>query len=130
VTRDDRLYAFIVAHTSRSRAQIRRICIHKRWLKVASVLASLVICTALYGIYGAFREAQHVRVEHENARLRSENERQREQLKQLENRVDAIEDASRRLAVQAGVPEQTTTSSDNSPHGKGGPQIKMSAAAI
>ena len=125
--RDDRLYAFIVAHTSRSRAQIRRICIHKRWLKVAAVLACMVICAALYGIYGAFREAAHLRVEHENARLRSENEKQREKLKQLENRVDAIEDASRRLAEMSGVPEQA---SSNSPHGKGGPQIKMSAAAI
>ena len=125
--RDDRLYAFIVAHTSRSRAQIRRICIHKRWLKAATVLACMVICAALYGIYGAFREAAHLRVEHENARLRSENEKQREKLKQLENRVDAIEDASRRLAEMSGVPEQQSSAN---PHGKGGPQIKMSAAAI
>jgi murein DD-endopeptidase MepM/ murein hydrolase activator NlpD len=128
-SRDDRLYAFIVARTSRSRTRIRRIRVHQRWLKVASVLACLVICTALYGIYGAFREAQHLRVEHENARLRSENERQRrEQLKQLENRVIAIEDASRRLAEMSGMTAQAST--DTSPHSESEPQIKTTAADI
>ena len=127
MTRDDRLYAFIVAHTSRSRAQIRRICIHKRWLKVATVLASMVICAALYGIYGAFREAAHLRVERENTRLRFENEKQRHQLKQLESRVDAIEDASRRIAEMSGVTEQNGT---ENPRGTGGPLIALDAAGI
>ena len=127
MTRDDRLYAFIVAHTSRSRAQIRRITIHKRWLKFATVLACVTICAALYGIYGAFREATHLRVERENARLRSENEHQREQLKQLENRVDAIEDKSRRIAEMSGVTEQKNA---QTPHGSGGPLVQLDAAGI
>ena len=95
MTRDDRLYAFIIAHTSRSRARIRRISIHKRWLKFATVLSCIVICAALYGIYGAFQAAAHLRIERENERLRVETEQQRQQLKQLEHRVDAIEDKSR-----------------------------------
>jgi len=37
MTRDDRFYAFIVARTSRSRAHIRRICVHKRWLKASAI---------------------------------------------------------------------------------------------
>ena len=127
MTRDDRLYAFIVAHTSRSRAQIRRITIHKRWLKFATVLACVTICAALYGIYGAFREATHLRVERENQRLRVENEQQREQLKQLENRVDAIEDKSRRIAEMSGVTEQKNVPT---PHGSGGPLVQLDAAGI
>lgn len=134
MTRDDRLYAFVVAHTSRSRAQIRRITIHKRWLKFATLLACATICTALYGIYGAFREAAHLRIERENARLRTENEQQRQQLKQLENRVTAIEDKSRRIAELSGVPAQNTQNAEpNTPssvRGAGGPLVKLDAAGI
>ncbi len=125
--RDDRLYAFIIAHTPRPRARIRRISIHKRWLKFAAVVACMVICTSLYGIYGAFREATHLRVERENTRLRVENERQREHLKQLENRVDAIEDKSRRIAEMSGVSEQN---SSPAAHGAGGPLVVLDAAGI
>ncbi|HKP71864.1 MAG TPA: hypothetical protein VJT82_02935, partial [Pyrinomonadaceae bacterium] len=82
--RDDRLYAFIVARTSRSRSKIRRISIHKRWLKVACALCCLVMCAALYGLYGMFRDAQHLKIEQENTRLRVENEKQRRQLEKLE----------------------------------------------
>jgi murein DD-endopeptidase MepM/ murein hydrolase activator NlpD len=121
------LSAFIVAHTSRSRAAVRQITIHKRWLKFAAVLACAVICTSLYGIYGAFREAAHLRTERENMRLRTENERQRRQLKQLENRVDAIEDTSRRLAEISGVSEQNP---NENPRGTGGPLVKLDAAEI
>lgn len=127
MTRDDRLYAFIVAHTPRPRARIRRISIHKRWLKFATVVACVVICTSLYGIYGAFREAAHLRVERENARLRVENEQQREHLKQLENRVDAIEDESRRIAEMSGVSDQN---SSQAPRGSGGPLLVLDAAGI
>jgi murein DD-endopeptidase MepM/ murein hydrolase activator NlpD len=127
VTRDDRLYAFIVAHTSRSRAGIRRVSIRKRWLKLATALACAIVCTSLYGIYGAFREAAHLRTAQENERLRLENERQRRKLEQLEDRVDAIEDTSRRLARMSGVTDQQA---GQNPHGSGGPLIKLDAAEI
>lgn len=132
MTRDDRLYAFIVARTSRSRSNIRRICIHKRWLKVSGALACLLLCAALYGLYGMFRAAQHLRIEQENTRLRVENERQRQQLQQLENRVDAIEDASRRIAEISGVSGQSEN--NNKPatteRGAGGPLVPMDVTAI
>jgi Peptidase family M23 len=126
--RDEHLYAFIVARTSRSRPQIRRITIHRRWLQFATILACATICTALYGIYGAFQEAAHLRIERENARLLSENEHKREQLKELENRVDAIEYVSRQLAEMSSVPEQAST--DNLPHRKGNSQIRKAATDI
>jgi murein DD-endopeptidase MepM/ murein hydrolase activator NlpD len=124
--RDDRLYTFIVAHTSRSRSTIRRICIHKRWLKVAPVLAVLILCAAAYGLIGMYREAIHLRVERENTRLRGENEQQRQKLEQLKDRVDAIEDASRRLAEMSGVTEENVSGT----RGSGGPLLVMDETAI
>lgn len=132
MTRDDRLYAFIVARTSRSRSKIRRISFHKRWLKFATALACLVLCAAIYGLYGMFRDAQHLKIEHENTRLRVQNEKQREQLEKLENRVDAIEDTSRRIAEISGAPVQEGESQQEgaSERGAGGPLVPMDAAAI
>jgi murein DD-endopeptidase MepM/ murein hydrolase activator NlpD len=122
MNRDERLYAFFIAHTSRSRARIRRFAIHKRWLRASAVLASLVFCAAAYGLYGITQHAMHLRIEAENERLRRENERQRQQLRQLENRVDAIEDTSRRLSEMSGVtPEDGTEGEGEAAHGAGGP---------
>ena len=103
MTRDDRFYAFIVARTSHSRSHIRRICLHKRWLKVFAVLLLTVLCGLLYGFYGLTQQAQHLRIEQENQRLRAENEKQRQELRNLDNRVDAVEDTSRRLAEISGL---------------------------
>jgi murein DD-endopeptidase MepM/ murein hydrolase activator NlpD len=124
--RDDRLYAFIVAHTSRSRSTIRRIGIHRRWLKVAPVIAILLLCAAAYGLVGVYREGAHLRVERENERLRVENQRQRQKLEQLEDRVDAIEDASRRLAEISGVAGEGAATE----RGAGGPSVPMDEVAI
>jgi murein DD-endopeptidase MepM/ murein hydrolase activator NlpD len=130
MTRDDRLYAFIVARTSRSRSKIRRISIHKRWLKAATALLCLVLCAALYGLYGMFRDAQHLKIERENTRLRVLNEQQRQQLEKLETRVDAIEDTSRRIAEISGAPVEDQSRQGTSERGAGGPLIEMDATAI
>ena len=126
MTRDDRLYAFIVAQTSRSRSRIRRISIHKRWLKLAACASALVVCAALYGLFGLYREATHLRVRQENERLRVETERQRQQLQQLKGRVEAIEDASRRLAEMSGVAEGGAEAA----RGSGGPLVLMDEAGM
>lgn len=128
MTRDDRLYAFIVAHTSRSRSTIRRICIHKRWLRAATFAAALLLCAAAYGLYGIYREAAHRRVAAENDRLRTENEKQRRQLEKLEDRVEAIEDKSRRLAEMSGVAGDGSQAAGA--RGSGGPGVEMDAAAV
>jgi murein DD-endopeptidase MepM/ murein hydrolase activator NlpD len=124
--RDDRFYAFIVARTSRSRSHIRRICLHKRWLKLFAVLAFAVLCGLLYGFYGLTQQAQHLRIEHENQRLRAENEKQRKELKNLNNRVDAVEDTSRRLAEISGIAHDQQASL----HGQGGPAVPLNSAAL
>ena len=122
MTRDDRFYAFIVARTSRSRAHIRRICVHKRWLKASAVGLFVVFCGLIYGFYGLTQQAAHLRTERENQRLREENYKQRQELQNLNNRVDAVEDQSRKLAEESGVTK-------NAPPPTGGPARPVDSAA-
>jgi len=124
MTRDDRFYAFIVARTSRSRAHIRRICVHKRWLKASALGLFVVLCGLTYGFYGLTQQAEHLRIEHENKRLRAENDKQRQELQNLNNRVDAVEDTSRKLAEVSGVEKETPAA-----RGQGGPAHPVDSAA-
>ncbi|HEV2706026.1 MAG TPA: M23 family metallopeptidase [Pyrinomonadaceae bacterium] len=127
--KDERLYAFIVAHTSRSRSRIRRFSIHRRWLKLSGFCALILCGAAVYGFYGLAQQVAHLRVERENNRLREENQRQRQQLEQLENRVDRIEDASRRLSEISGEGrDEASTGTDA--HGAGGPFVELDEAAV
>jgi murein DD-endopeptidase MepM/ murein hydrolase activator NlpD len=125
MTRDDRFYAFIVARTSRSRAHIRRICIHKRWLRLSAVALVAVAGGLLYGFYGLTQHAAHLRIEHENMRLRAENDKQKQELQNLNHRVDAVEDTSRKLAEVSGVAEEQKTV-----RGQGGPARPVDSAAM
>ena len=124
MTRDDRFYAFIVARSSRSRAHIRRICVHKRWLKASALVLFAVMCGLVYGFYGLTQQAAHLRIERENQRLRAENDKQRQELQNLNNRVDAVEDTSRKLAEVSGVQEERKTVP-----GQGGPARPVDSAA-
>jgi murein DD-endopeptidase MepM/ murein hydrolase activator NlpD len=125
MVRDDRLYAFIIAHTSRSRSRIRRVCVHKRWLKVSALASLVVFGAALYGIYALTQHFKHPQVEQENARLREENQKQRQQLDNLNHRVEAVEDASRRLAEMSGVNQEQPAVMN----GAGGPFLPLDEAA-
>ncbi|MBC7910980.1 MAG: peptidoglycan DD-metalloendopeptidase family protein [Pyrinomonadaceae bacterium] len=127
MVRDDRFYAFIVAHTSRSRSRIRRIAIHKRWLKLSAVCALFALGAALYGFYGLAQQARHLSIESENARLREENQRQRQQLENLNNRVEAVEDASRKLVEISGATGEGQTAIIG---GTGGPALPFDEAAL
>ena len=100
MVRDERFYAFIITYTSRSRAQFRRICLHKKWLKLSAAVAVLVVCGAAYGFYGLTQQAAHLRIERENQRLRAETAKQRQEINELNHRVEAVEDTSRKLAEQ------------------------------
>lgn len=127
MVRDDRLYAFIIAHTSRSRSRIRRVCVHKRWLKLSACAAVVLFFAAAYGIYGLTQHLRHQAVEQENERLRAENEKQRRLLDSLNNRVEAVEDASRKLAEMSGVAHDE--SQPQVTNGAGGPFVPLDDAA-
>ncbi len=126
--RDDRFYAFIVAHTSRSRSRIRRIAIHKSWLKLSAIAILVVFCAALYGFYGLAQQARHLQTQSENARLREENERQRQRLESLNNRVEAVEDASRKLVEMSGV--ENNDSQPSISGGTGGPALPFDEMTV
>lgn len=130
MVRDDRLYAFIVARTNRSRARIRRISIDKRWMKVLAACGVVIIIAALYGFYGLTQHLLHLRIERENQALRVENEKQRQQLNNLNQRVEAVEESTRRLAEISGVEhEQQQQQQQTSTHGAGGPAVPLDDAA-
>src|SRR5258706_382601 len=98
MARDDRFYAFIIAHSPRSTAIIRRICVERRCLRLLALLIIVLIGCSIYGFYGITQQGVHLRIEVENQRLRAENEKQRRELNDLNNRVEAVEDTSRKLA--------------------------------
>lgn len=123
--RDDRFYAFIIAHTSRSRSRIRRICVGKKWFKLLTVTAVLLFAGCLYGLYGLTQQALHLRIENENRQLRAENERQQRELNRLSNRVEAVEDTSRKLAEKSGVVSQNSTTP-----GAGGPAMPIQSESL
>ena len=126
MTRDDRFYAFIIARTSRSRAHIRRICVHKRWLKASAIALFVVAAGLIYGFYGLTQQAEHLRIERENTRLRAQNLKQQQELQNLNNRVNAVEDTSRKLAEISGLP----AGEQQSPRGQGGPARPIDGAAL
>jgi murein DD-endopeptidase MepM/ murein hydrolase activator NlpD len=125
MAREERFYAFIIAHTSRSRARVQRIRIEKRSVSIFCILLLLLGVGLFYGLYGLTQHAAHVRTEFENQRLRAENERQRQELEKLNNRVEKVEDTSRKLAEKSGVVD----TSAGLP-GTGGPALPLDEMAL
>jgi murein DD-endopeptidase MepM/ murein hydrolase activator NlpD len=125
MAKDDRFYAFIIAHTPRSSSSIRRFCVEKRSLRLLVLFVITMICGSLYGFYGLTQQAAHFRTEFENQRLRAENQRQRQELNKLSNRVEAVEDTSRKLAEKSGVVSEVITLP-----GTGGPALPLDANSL
>lgn len=105
MVRDDRLYAFVVSPGKYSPTRIRRISLTKRSVLILSAFALACCVGVSYGFYGLSQQLFHLHVSNENHRLRAENETQRMQLAELNERIDAVEDASRRLVELSGVTE-------------------------
>lgn len=125
MAREDRFYAFIIAHTSRSRARVQRIRVEKRSVTIFCAALLLLGVGLSYGLYGLTQQAAHLRTRFENQRLRAENERQRQELEKLNNRVEKVEDTSRKLAEKSGVVEQAPVLP-----GSGGPALPMDEMAL
>jgi hypothetical protein len=88
MAREERFYAFIIAHTSRSRARVQRIRIEKRSVSILCVILLLLGVGLFYGLYGLTQHAAHIRTQLENQLLRAENERQRQEREKLNSRVE------------------------------------------
>jgi murein DD-endopeptidase MepM/ murein hydrolase activator NlpD len=125
MAKEDRFYAFIISHTSRSRARVQRIRVEKKSVTIFCTVLVVLGVGLFYGLYGLTQQAAHLRTEFENQRLRAENERQRQELEKLNNRVEKVEDTSRKLAEKSGVVEQNAVSP-----GTGGPALPMDELGI
>ena len=120
MAREDRFYAFIIAHTSRSRARVQRIRVEKRSVSIFCMILLFLGVGLFYGLYGLTQQAAHLRTAFENQRLRAENENQRRELEKLNNRVEKVEDTSRKLAEKSGVVEDVSAMP-----GTGGPALPL-----
>lgn len=118
---DDRFYAFVIAHSPNPSSRIRRFCVKKNRLRASAFVGAILLCASLYGFYGLTQHAAHLRTDAENQRLRGENERQRRELNELNSRVEAVEDTSRKLAEKSGLIEQSSLP------GTGGPALPLDA---
>jgi murein DD-endopeptidase MepM/ murein hydrolase activator NlpD len=122
---EDRFYAFIISHTSRSRARVQRIRVEKKSVTIFCTVLVVLGVGLFYGLYGLTQQAAHLRTEFENQRLRAENERQRQELEKLNNRVEKVEDTSRKLAEKSCVVEEKHVLP-----GTGGPALPMDEMGI
>jgi murein DD-endopeptidase MepM/ murein hydrolase activator NlpD len=125
MAKEDRFYAFIISHTSRSRARVQRIRVEKKSVTIFCTVLVVLGVGLFYGLYGLTQQAAHLRTEFENQRLRAENERQRQELEKLNNRVEKVEDTSRKLAEKSGVVEEKHVLP-----GTGGPALPMDEMGI
>ena len=92
----------------------------KRPVRVLSFAAVILCFSCIYGLGGLTQQASTLRVEKENLRLRAENERQRQELKNLSSRVEKVEDTSRSVAAKSGVSE-----GESMLPGTGGPALPL-----
>jgi murein DD-endopeptidase MepM/ murein hydrolase activator NlpD len=88
-------------------------------------LGIVVLGGCVYGFYGLTQQAMHLRIENENRELRAENERQQQELNRLSNRVEAVEDTSRKLAEKSGV-----VAANNTTPGAGGPELPLDLESV
>jgi len=121
MARDDRFYAFVIAHSPNPSSRIRRFCVNKNRLRASAFVGAILLCGSLYGFYGLTQHAAHLRTDNENQRLRAENERQRRELNELNSRVEAVEDTSRKLAEKSGLIDESSLP------GTGGPSLPLDA---
>jgi len=85
----------------------------------------MLVACSIYGFYGIAQQTTHLRTEVENQRLRAENDKQRRELNELNHRVEAVEDTSRKLAEKSGVVNQEPVLP-----GTGGPALPLDANSL
>jgi len=66
MAKEDRFYAFIIAHTSRSRARVQRVRIERKVVSISCVVALFAGVALVYGFYGLTQQATHLRTSLEN----------------------------------------------------------------
>lgn len=103
MARDDRFFAVTVANANGPRSSIRRFTLKKHWIKFLVVLGLGFIFFLTLGFYGLFQQTNHLRTKRENSELREENEKQQQQLRELNQRINAIEQKSKEFEEMTGL---------------------------
>ena len=66
MAKEDRFYAFIISHTSRSRARVQRIRVEKKSVTVFCTIMVVLGFGLFYGLYGLTQQAAHLRTNLKN----------------------------------------------------------------
>lgn len=121
MSKDNRLYTFIIATTNSSK--VRRFSIHHRTLRVAG---GALLALALVVSFGVFRLARHealnlryLAAKSENEKLKKENHAYESSYAKLKGQISYVEDLTRELSRQARL--ETATEVDEQV-GIGGPE--------
>lgn len=132
--RDDNYFAFVFTSAATTRSRINRFTFHRNWLFVIGLVALVGAGVIAFGLYGLAQRALHQQTAQENLILRERDEAQQQQFNQLNERVKAVEEKSRRLAEMAGPsasPAQSPSSNSEKQHhdssldGTGGPELPL-----
>ena len=70
MAKEDRFYAFIISHTSRSRARVQRIRVEKKSVTIFCTIMVVLGVGLFYGLYVLTQQAAHLIPEFENNRVR------------------------------------------------------------
>lgn len=112
---------------ARGATQKHRFTFLQRYLKTSLIGTFLLFIVLGGGVYEVARRVVSHQTASEHNRLREENLRNRQQLIDLKNRLEAVEDRSRRLAQMSGAEGQAVIVEAR---GAGGPVEEMDADAI
>jgi murein DD-endopeptidase MepM/ murein hydrolase activator NlpD len=119
IKRDDKFYTFVVTRSNQSRIQIRRIEISKRWLQTAAGISVITLGFITNSFYNLIQQANNTELaqQQQQSQLQVEAERNKEQLAQLWQRVQSVEQTTRKFAPPAlaageGGPEEIDTFSE------------------
>jgi murein DD-endopeptidase MepM/ murein hydrolase activator NlpD len=131
MARDDRFFSITVANANGLRSSIRSFRLHKRWVKFVATFVFVFTFTVCLGFYGLFQHANHLRIERENAELKAEKEKLKNELIESHQRLEAGEEKLQKLVEMSGVNGSSvmpnTEPVSTGGNGAGGPAIPVNS---
>ena len=146
MTRDGKYLSFVIAQADASRSRLRRFTFHRNWLFALAGCAVLLFGAVSFGFYGLTQQALHAQAAAENAalhareanrqqQLQAQKAQSQQQVKELDERVKAVEAQSHRIAQMAASANGPTPAPANDTaapqqnharlNGKGGPGLPL-----
>lgn len=99
--KDDRKYAFVFTHSSRSQISVRRFEFSKWLIHSLAIIAVTAVAATGYGVHNAYQSRlAAAEIAKENDALKLENEHSKQELAKLAERLQSIEQST-----QSGTPK-------------------------